>query len=85
MGAAEGVVAGGGGSPIDAAVVVVQVQQSVLRTGFGALVAGQTAEREAGENDGVAMMEQTESQNALRLGEIGPEGAAATAPSIITI
>lgn len=84
-GAAEGVVGSAGVSPVDAAVVVVSTEEFAVTSGFRVVLSGRTVNREAGETGGVAMMSETETQNALRLGEIGPEGAAATAPSTITI
>lgn len=84
-GAGEGVVAAGGVSAIDTAVVVLSTEEFACKTGYRFLLAGQTAERESGETSGVAMMVDTEAQNAARLAAIGPQGAAATAPSTITI
>lgn len=84
-GAGEGVVGVGGVSPIDTSVVVVSTEEFAYKTGYRFLLSGQTAERESGESRGVGMMMETEAQNAARLSEIGPQGAAATTVSTIKI
>ena len=56
-----------------------------MKTGWIAAVSAKSAQRQAGETDGVKAMSQQESQNAARLGEIGPQGAAATTTATIAI
>src|SRR3954467_12174540 len=78
-GAAAGTVAGtGGSSPIDAGVAALRAEGFAYKSAWIATVSAKSAQRQAGENDGVDAMSQQESENAVRLGEVGPQGAAAT-------
>lgn len=81
-GATEVAPAGGGVSPIDAGVATLRAEGFALKTGWIAAVSSKSARRQAGETGGVEAMAQQESENAVRLGEVGPQGAAATAPAV---
>ena len=81
-GASEGSGAAGGVSPIDAGVAALRAEGFALKTGWIAAVSVKSAQRQTGETGGVESMSQQESENAARLGEIGPLGAV---PSTATI
>lgn len=84
-GAAAGVAAAGAGmSPIDAGVAALRAEGFALKSGWIAAVSVRSAKREVGETEGVEAMSQQESENAARLGEIGPQGAAATTTATIS-
>jgi hypothetical protein len=68
---------GGDVSPIDAGVAALRAKGFALKTGWTAAASTKLAQRQAGESDGVEAMSQQESENATRLGEVGPQGAAA--------
>jgi hypothetical protein len=73
-----GAAVGGGVSPIDTGVATLRAKGFALKTGWIAAASAKSAQRQAGESDGVAVMSQQESENATRLGEVGAQGAAAT-------
>jgi hypothetical protein len=84
-GAAGGAAVGGGVSPIDAGVAALRAEGFAMKTVWIAAVSAKSAQRYAGETDGVEAMSQQESENAARLGEVGPQGAAGTTTATIAI
>lgn len=84
-GATAGTAAGGGVSPIDAGVAALRAEGFALKSGWIAALSTRSAQRQVGETEGVEAMSQQESENAARLGEIGPQGAAATTTTTITV
>ncbi len=84
-GATAGATAGGGMSPIDAGVAALRAEGFALKSGWIAAVSTRSAQRKVGETDGVEAMSQQESENAGRLGEIGPRGVAAATPATIAV
>lgn len=84
-GAAAGAAVGGGVSPIDAGVATLRAAGFAYKSGWIAAVSAKSAQRQAGETGGVEAMAQQESENAARLGEVGPQGAAATTTATVTV
>jgi hypothetical protein len=85
VGASESPGGAGGVSPIDAGVAALRAEGFALKTGWIAAVSAKSAQRQTGEAGGVESMSQQESENAARLGEVGPQGAASTASATIAI
>jgi hypothetical protein len=77
-GAMAGAAVGGGVSPIDAGVATLRAEGFAYKTGWIAAETAGSAQQQVGESGGVAALSQQESENAARLGEVGPQGAAAT-------
>jgi hypothetical protein len=69
-------------SPIDAGVAALRAEGFALKTGWIAAVSAKSAQRQTSETGGVESMSQQELENAARLGEIGPQGAASTTATI---
>ncbi|WP_333890635.1 hypothetical protein [Mycolicibacterium gadium] len=84
-GATAGAAVGSGVSPIDAGVAALRAEGFAMKTGWIAAVSAKSVQRQVGETEGVEAMSQQESENAARLGEIGPQGAAATTTATIAI
>lgn len=82
-GAMAGATVGAGVSPIDAGVATLRAQGFAYKTGWIATETTQAAQDQVGESDGVGAMSQQESENAARLGEVGPQGAATTTATTI--
>lgn len=77
-GANAGAALGGGVSPIDAGVAALRAEGFAYKTGWIAAETAGSTQQQVGESGGVQAMSQQETENAARLGEVGPQGAAAT-------
>jgi hypothetical protein len=82
VGASEGSGVAGGVSPIDAGVAALRAEGFALKTGWIAAVSAKSTLRQTGESGGVESMLQQESENAARLGEVGPQGAGSTTATV---